>query len=312
MLYIIGHTNPDLDTSVAALSLKYLFDKASCFERPNSRAVLAGKANFETETIFKKFKTPLLPVLNFRKIRPQDTFALVDHNEESQRLQGIKDEQITDIFDHHKAKLDLATPIFVNIKAWGSTTTVISWFMDTVNVKPPKKLASLMISAILSDTQGFKSNTTTEKDRLTVKSLNKIAQIKNLDKLTFEIFEAKSSLKGLNDRQILTKDYKLYDFKAKKVLLNQIETVRQDQVIKISSRLITELACLKREMNLNYAACIITDILKNNSKVLITKNEEPILKKAFARLRKVKTGIYDIGPLLSRKKDIAPKIERAI
>jgi manganese-dependent inorganic pyrophosphatase len=312
MIYIIGHIKPDLDSAVSAVALKYLFDKADCFKRKNSQAVLAGPANHETKIVFNKFKTPLPLVLKPNQITDYDTFVLVDHNEKSQRLEGIKSEQITDIFDHHKIKLNLPTPIFINVKAWGSTATVISWFMDIVNLNPTKDLACLMISAILSDTQGFKSSTTTERDKAAVEKLNKIAQIKNLDQLIFEVFRAKSNLEGLTNKQILTKDYKLYDFSNKKVLINQVETVEQETLISQSVQLIKELEELKREMELDYAVCVITDILKVNSKVIITQKEEKLLTKAFPSSKKVKQEVYDIGPLLSRKKEIAPAIEKAL
>jgi len=312
MIYIIGHTKPDLDSVVSVVALKYLFDKADCFGYKNSLPVLAGKANFETETIFKKFNTSIPKVLEKGGIKESDRFVLADHNEESQRFSGIKNEQIIDIYDHHKVNLSLPKPIFINIKAWGSTCTVISWFMDTVKVKPGKNLASLMISAILSDTQGFKSSTTKKKDKIVVNELNKIAKIKNINQLIFEIFKAKSNVSGLSNKQIITKDYKLYNFSGKKVFINQIETVEQKSLIKQSVQLIKELAKLKKEIKLDHAFCIITDILKINSKAIAPLDDEVILNKAFPNLKKIKAGAYNIGPLMSRKKEIAPAIEKAI
>ncbi len=312
MLYIIGHTKPDLDSAVAVVALKYLFDQAKCFGYKNSVPVLAGPANFETQTIFQKFNTPIPRVLKSEQIKNSDTFILADHNEESQRLKGIKPEQIIDIYDHHKVNLYLSQPIFINIKPWGSTSTLVAWFMEISDVKPDKNLASLMISAVLSDTQGFKSSTTTKTDKDQVKKLNQIAQIKNLDNLIFEIFKAKSSLKGLNNRQILTKDYKLYDFKDKKVFINQIETVAQEVLIKQSVQLIKDLEDIKRGMKLDYAVCLITDVLKINSKALVVQEDESLIIKAFPKAKRIKNGLYDIGPLMSRKKEIAPAIEKAI
>lgn len=312
MIYIIGHLKPDLDSAVSAVALKYLFDQADCFQRKNAVPVLASEANHETKTIFAKFNIPLPQILTKDQIKTEDTFVLVDHNEDSQRLEGIKTEQITDIFDHHKINLNLNKPIFITVKPWGSTTTIIWWLMDIVNVKPNKNLASLMLSAILSDTQGFKSSTTTEKDRVVVAELNKIAQIKNIDQLIREIFKAKSDISGLSNKQIITKDYKLYNFAGKKAFINQIETVEQEKIVNQSEDLIKELEKLKKEMKLDYAICIITDVLKVNSKALIAVGDEELLTKAFPKLKKIKNGVYDIGPLLSRKKEIAPKIEKAI
>jgi len=313
MIYIIGHKKPDLDSAVAAVSLKYLFDKADCWQRKASQPVLPEPANHETKFIFKKFKTSLPQVLTLKKIKTEDKFVLVDHNEKSQRHQGIKNEQITDIFDHHKINLNLNKPIFITTKPWGSTNTIIYWLMKTNDIKPSKNIACLMLAAILSDTVGLKSSTTTEKDRQIAKELAKTGQIKNIDKLIFQIFKAKSNISDLSDKEIITKDYKVYNFAKQKVFINQLETVEQEKVIDKSEQLIKLLKKLKKEKNLDYLFCLVTDILKINSKVIIpSEKSEKILKQAFPQAKKIKKGVYNIGPRSSRKKEIAPPIENSL
>lgn len=313
MIYIIGHTKPDLDSAVAPISLKFLFDKVDCFERKNAIAVLASEANHEIKTLFTKFTTTPVPaVLTKNQIKPEDTFVLVDHNEVNQRLAGIENDKITDIFDHHKVSLNLSTPIFITIHPWGSTNTLIYWLMKKYNVRPDKNLASLMISAILSDTIGLKGPTTTDVDRGYLKELNKIAQIKDINALTLAIFKAKSDINNLSAKQILTKDYKLYDFAGKKVFISQLETFEQKKLVNKSEELIRELTQLKKEMKLDNAICILSDVLNFNSKAIAAPEDEEVLIKAFVKLKKVKTGVYDIGPLMSRKKEIAPAIEKAM
>lgn len=312
MIYIIGHTKPDLDSAVSVVSAKYLFDKVDCFERKNAQAVLASEPNHETKTIFAKFNYHLPKVLTKDQINPEDTFVLVDHNEVDQRLEGITDGQITDIFDHHKVSLNLSMPIFITIKPWGSTNTTIYWLMEKYNLKPDKNLASLMISAILSDTVGLKGPTTTDVDKSYLKKLNKIAQIKNIDALILEIFKAKSDISGLSDKQILTKDYKLYDFSNKKVLINQVETVEQEKLVKKADELLSKISKIKEEMKLDRAFFLITDVLKVNSKCFVNPEDENVLTMAFTKAKKLKTGVYDIGPVMSRKKEVAPAIEKAM
>jgi manganese-dependent inorganic pyrophosphatase len=312
MIYIIGHLKPDLDSAVSACALQYLFDRADCFQRKNSQAVLADPPNWETKTIFKKFGYGLPQVLKKSSVNPKDQFVLVDHNEESQRFSVISSGQITDIFDHHKISLNTAEPIFVTIKPWGSTSTLIFWLMEIADVKPDKKLASLMITAILSDTVGLKSKTTTEKDHQVLKKLNNIAKIKDVNKLTYEIFKAKSYIADLKPRQILTKDYKIYKFGSKKVLINQIETVEQQQFVNKNEFYAKELKNIKQEMKLDLAFCLITDVLKVNSKCLITEKETDVLNKAFKNATKITKFVWNLGSVMSRKKEIAPAIEKAL
>lgn len=310
MIYIIGHLKPDLDSAVSAVSLKYLFDQAASFERPNAQAVLASEANFETQTIFSKYGFAIPLVLNKENIKPDDTFVLVDHNETSQRLEGITNDQIIEIIDHHKISLSLSSPIYILIYPWGSTNSLIWWMMKRDDIKPDKNLASLMIAAILSDTVGFKSPTTTRVDKLFVDQLNQIAHIENLNDLTYEILKAKSNLSGLTPKQILTKDYKIYEFNKRKILINQVETADQESLLKNSDTLIKEMANLKKEMQLSWLVSVITDIFKINSKALVLSEDERWLIKAFPQAKKIKTGVYNLGPLMSRKKEIVPPIEK--
>lgn len=312
MIYIIGHTNPDLDSAVSSVALKYLFDKVKCYQSPNSQPLLASKPNYETKFIFDKFKFQLPLILNKRKVKKSDEFILVDHNEASQRGQGIADNQITNIFDHHKVSLNLSKPIYITIKPWGSTCTLIWWLMKSNQLRPSSKIAPLMISAILSDTVGLKSKTTTDTDKKAVKDLNKIAKINNIDQLTLDIFKAKSNLGDLTNKQIITKDYKIYNFKGKKVLINQIETVDQERLIKKSEELIQEMKKLKKTMKIENMFCLLTDILKINSKCFVCYEDESLLLKSFPKIKKIKNGVYDLGAIMSRKKEVAPLIEKAI
>ncbi len=312
MKYIIGHKKPDVDSVVSALSLKYLFDNKPCFSKEESRAVLADPANRETEFVFDKFNTKIPKVLNSDEVENNDNFVLVDHNEESQRLNGVEDNQITDIFDHHKLSLNLNKTISVTTKPWGSTTTIVWYLMQLHNVDPDKNLAGLMICAILSDTVGLKSATTTEKDKKAVEKLNKIVQIDDLKDLTFNIFKAKSSIKGLSNEELVKKDYKVYDFAGQKVFINQIETVEQDKVLKKSEELIKTIYSVKKEMNLDKAYVLVTDILKVNSKIIALENDQQVIESAFPKAEKLAAGIFDIGPKMSRKKEVAPVIEKVL
>lgn len=310
MIYIIGHTKPDLDSVVGALSLKYLFDNAPCFNRPDAQVVLASEPNYETRTIFKKFSTPLPMVLTKNKIKSNDQFVLVDHNETTQRLEGISNDQILDIFDHHKFSASFSTPIFITTKPWGATNTLIWWLMEIVNVKPNKNLAGLMISAIMSDTIGFKSPTTTPKDQETIKQLNKIAQISNIDELILTVLKAKSNLSGLTINQIITKDYKLYELANKKFLFSQIETADQNSLLTKVDLFKQEIVKLKKEMQLFWLGFFITDIFKINTKTILIPEDETILKKAFPKNKQIGKGIFDIGPVMSRKKELVPPVEK--
>lgn len=306
--YIIGHQKPDLDATVAAISLAEYFKLVG---DPTGTPVIADPINPETEFVFNKFNYPVPPLLDVKQITSEDQILLVDHNEEEQRIPGINPDQISGIVDHHKANLNLINPITIDIKPWGSTNTIIYHKFKKQNLVIDQKIAQLMLSAILSDTVGLKSSTTTAKDREAVEQLQALAGITDLDALTLEIFKAKSNLSKLSPEEIVKNDYKVFDFKQK-TFIGQIETVEQEEVITSrKAELLEAMNAVKQQEGVSLLFLGISDVLKVNTKLVILSDAE----KAIAELAFGGTtvdNILDIGPKLSRKKEIAPAIEKAI
>ena len=93
--YIFGHTTPDTDSIVGALSLTYLKNKLG----EDCIATRQGELNPETEWILSKFdyKAPVLKT----SYAGEDVY-LVDFMESSQSPDDIKEANILGIVDHHK------------------------------------------------------------------------------------------------------------------------------------------------------------------------------------------------------------------
>ncbi|MFZ5437574.1 MAG: manganese-dependent inorganic pyrophosphatase [Patescibacteria group bacterium] len=309
--YVIGHTKPDTDSVVAAMALQYLYQQHSCFGHQEVEAVVSDPLNPETSFLFKKFGVKAPRKITVQDIEETDRVVLVDHNEESQRLPGLNQDQIVEIVDHHKANLNFSQPIFLTFKTWGSSNTIIYFMMKKNEVKPDKTLASLMLAAILSDTVGFKSATTTDKDKELGQELAQIAGITNLDDFALEIFKAKSDISSLSDEEIVKNDYKVFDF-GKKVFVDQIETVEQDVLVSNKkSALLTAMQQIKTQEKVDLLFVAVTDILKVNTKLLILGDEEAsVATTAFGG--EVVDNILDIGPKMSRKKEIAPALEKTL
>jgi len=315
--YIIGHKKPDTDAVVAAMALEYLYKNKDCFgyKNANLQTVIADPLNPETTFLFEKFGIQTPKLITAKDITPEDNIILVDHNEVSQRLDKINEEQIVEIVDHHKANLNFNRPIFMTFKAWGSSSSIVYYLMKKNDIKPTKTLAALMLSAILSDTVGFKSATTTAKDKKIGAKLAEIAQISDVEALTLEIFKAKSNISSLTDEQIVKNDYKIFDFgsaSGTKTMIDQLETVEQDLVLSTKKDdLLKAMQTVKAELGVGLLFVLITDILKVNTKLLILSDaEKQVAEKAFGGT--VENNILDIGPKMSRKKEIAPAIEAAL
>jgi manganese-dependent inorganic pyrophosphatase len=309
--YIIGHRKPDTDSVVGALAFKFIFDNIPSYSYTNTQAVISHPLNSETEFVFKKFKVTSPKVISSKNIKKEDGVVLVDHNETDQRLEGLKDDQIVGIFDHHKTKINFNQPINIIVRAWGSTCTLAWDLIKKHNLEITEELAQLMTSAIISDTVNLKSPTTTEMDEKAVKDLNLVAQIDNLDDFALELFKTKSDISKLSDKQIVQNDYKIYQFGDKKVYISQVETVEQQEVVDDRGEgLKKALKETQEDFRVDLAFTGITDVLKVNTKLLVTPESKEIAEKTFDT--KSTDGILDIGPKLSRKKEIAPAIEKTI
>lgn len=306
--FIIGHQKPDLDSVVSALAVaefRHLRGETSAV------AVMTDSANPETVFVFDKFKLTLPQVISADDITPEDKIVLVDHNEESQRLVGLNSDQIVAIIDHHKFNLNLNLPIKIQALAVGSTATIVYLKFKQYGFTIQTDLAKLMLCAVVSDTVGLKSATTTEKDRQAVTDLSQISGLTNLDELTLEIFKAKSNLSSLTSEQIIKNDYKVFDFKVK-TYIGQIETVEPEVLLhQRKAELLTAMDQVKVQEGVSLLYLAVSDILKVNTKLLILGDAEKTpAELAFGG--SVTDNVLDIGPKLSRKKEIAPALEKAI
>ena len=310
--YIIGHLKPDTDAVVSAMALAEFYQQTPGFARPAATAVISDPVNNETAFLLEKFGLAAPPVIKASDIDPQDQIVLVDHNELDQRLDGMNQEQIVEIVDHHKVNLSLGQAIFLTFKPWGSSSTIVYHLMKKYQFRPNPQLAGLMLSAILSDTVGFKSSTCTQQDIETAKELADIAAVSDLSALTLEIFKAKSDLGQMTCEEMVKNDYKIFEFSGKKVLIDQLETVEQAKIISEKKACLLEaMAKVKSDLQVDLIFVVVSDILASNSKILLLSPvEQKLAELAFAET--ATDQIIDIGPKLSRKKDIAPALEKAI
>lgn len=309
--YIIGHKKPDTDSVVAAIALEYLYTQQPCFEYDQPQAAIIDPINPETKFLFDKFEVTAPSIINADDIKDDDQVVLVDHNEASQRLDGLAEEQIVDIIDHHKVNLNLNKPIYLTFKTWGSSCTIAYHLMKRLEVTPTPKLASLMLAAILSDTVGFKGATTDEKDKQYGQELAKIAKIDDIDAFSMEIFKAKSDISSLSDEEIIQNDYKIFEF-DQKTFISQLETVEQTALINNKKdQLLSAMSSVKKRQQVELLFVAVTDVLQVNTKLLLAGDQEvTAAQKAFGGT--AVNYVLDIGPRMSRKKEIAPLIEEVL
>jgi len=217
-IYIIGHKSPDLDSIVSTIEYKEFLEKTKRYEGSEIVPARAGEINKETAFILEKFGVDAPQALAELKIAPQDSFILVDHNEETQRHEKIKPDQVIEIVDHHKVNISFTSPLRLDVKPVGCTSTIIYEAFDKNGLTPSDTVCKLMLAAILSDTQGLKASTTTGIDSEVARDLAKKLKI-DLEKFIFELFKAKSDITGLSAEEIAKKTTRYLNLAKSKYLL---------------------------------------------------------------------------------------------
>jgi len=166
--YIFGHTTPDSDSIVGALSLSYLKNKLG----EDTIPVRQGNVNPETAFILDRFgyEAPALKT----EFAGENVY-LIDFMERSQSPKDIDEATILGIVDHHKmGDLKTDTPLEMWVRPVGCSNTIVKQMFDYYGIEIPKDLAGMMMCAILSDTVIFKSPTCTKEDTKACKSWLKL------------------------------------------------------------------------------------------------------------------------------------------
>jgi len=231
---------------------------------------------------------------------------LVDHNEESQSVDGLDEAEIIEIIDHHRLGT-IATTLPINFRnmAVGSTNTILYFMYKERGIEIPKALAGIMLSAIISDTLLLKSPTTTKLDREAVLSLANYLEM-DYKRYGIKMFEAGSELKDKTKEEIIYHDFKIFHVEDKKIGVGQIFTTsfnyNEEDILEYQKVLDN----ISTNNNYVVVALFITDIIKNGSYVIYNSSSMSIISDAFDMVD-IKQGQY-LKDIVSRKKQMIPQI----
>jgi manganese-dependent inorganic pyrophosphatase len=303
---VFGHLNPDADTTCSAIAYAWLLQQQGIDAKPH----VLGKLNKETTYLLQKFEVETPALL---EEVPADTLvAIVDTNNPDELPASIGSAQITHIIDHHKLVGGLSTkePLSMTIKPVACTATLIWQEMQQAQLTPPASIAGLMAGAIVSDTLGFTSPTTTPADSEAAKLLAKIAGVE-LSLLAEEQSTAKSDLTGLTHEQILTQDSKIFPMGGVKVRISVLETTKPENALEILDPLLTTAKNMRDAEGLNGIFFFIVDITKSHATLVLAGDwEKTVAEKAFSQTSQ--DGKLELPGLVSRKKQMVPALENAI
>ena len=230
---------------------------------------------------------------------------LVDHNEQSQTVDGIEDAEILEIIDHHRlGGLETVGPVYFRNQPVGCTATIVYNMYRENNVELDKTTASLLCSAIISDTLLFRSPTCTFVDEMVAKELAAIADI-NMEELAKGMFRAGSNLKDKTAEEICYQDFKQFSVSDVKFGVGQINSMDADELLQIKDVLSVYLEEAARIHGLDMVFFMLTDIINESTELLCYgKGAKEQVLEAFDLSPDVED--VRLNGVVSRKKQFIP------
>ena len=120
-----------------------------------------------------------------------------------------------------------------------------------------------------------------------------------------DMFKAGTSLEGLTKEEVIKSDFKSFPVDDKKFAIGQVFTLDVDRIFNELDSYIEKLEEIKEKEGYMFIIICITDILKNGSYIIYTKDAKKVLEEIYNT--NVKQGYYVDG-LVSRKKQILPDV----
>ena len=296
--YIFGHKNPDTDSITSSLVMANLERKLG-----NETAVACRLGNINKETEY---------VLNYLGIEAPELIdgvedganvILVDHNNPKESVENLDSVNVLKVVDHHAVVLTTGYPLFYRAEPVGCTETVLYKLYRENGVEVDKTIATLMLSAIISDTLLLKSPTTTVED---IKAVEELAGIAGIDpqKYGLEMLKAGTDLSSFSIEEILSLDAKEIDIKGVKVLINQVNTASIPDVMTKKAELEEGINKVIAEKGLDLFVLLITDIVNSNSQTISLGSRTDLVEKSYGVTLVDNTALLE--GVVSRKKQVIP------
>lgn len=242
--------------------------------------------------------------------KPKTKLIMVDHNEPEQSVPGIEEAEVVEIIDHHRlGAAKTRNPIYIRCEPLGSTCTIIYNLFVRNEVAIPESLAKVLLSGIVSDTIMLKSPTTTFEDFTAVQDLCEIANIPDMRDFGEEMFASGATLAKEDPRKMLESDFKQYEEFGLRFGIGQVEVTTLRDLEEYRKKYLLELEQLKRAYALSWAMFLITDVVKEQSVLLMTPMQGYERKLAYTRQEE---NTFSLPGVLSRKKQLLPEILRVI
>lgn len=296
--YIFGHKNPDTDSIVSSIVMADFEKKMG-----NNEAVACrlGMINKETEYILNYVGVEAPELIE--DLEDGSEIIIVDTANPGELIPNLNNVKIKKIVDHHQVLLNTGYPLFYRAEPVGCTETIMYKLYKENGLEIDKKIATLMMSAIISDTLLLKSPTCTDDDKKAVEELAKIAEL-DYNTYGLEMLKAGTDLSSFTIEQILNLDAKAISLKEVKSIIAQVNTASIPEVMKMQEELEDGINKIIAEKELDLFMFVITDIVNSNSQTIALGKRADIVEKAYGV--KLENNSAFLPGVVSRKKQVVP------
>lgn len=301
-ILIFGHKNPDTDTIMSAIAMANLKNKL----KKEAKAYRLGNINKETKFALDYFRQEEPELLE--DLENSQSVILVDHNDFGQSVKNIENANILEVVDHHKISgFSTSEPLYYTAMPVGCTATIIYGMYKNKNIEIDSKIAGLMASAIISDTLLLKSPTTTDLDKKVLEELGEIAKI-DVKEYGLEMLKAGTDLSDFSADELINIDSKPFSTNGVNYQVAQVNTASIEEVLKDKEKIENAMNNFISKNSQDLFVLLITDILENNSQILVAGSRKDIAEKAFNV--KLNDNTAFLPGVVSRKKQVVPVIDK--
>ncbi len=235
---------------------------------------------------------------------------LVDHNEQSQAVDGIEEAELLGIIDHHRiADIHTSKPIMFRADPVGCTGTIIAGLYREANVSIPRPVAGLLLAGLLYDTLVLRSPTCTPRDEQVAQELAEIAgeEIEQYGQAVFAA--AASDLSSKPAEALVTSDFKEFPVRDMRFAVGTVETASPASIEKRTAELLETMQRVVQERHYTSFLFMIVDIINMRCRLLISGGEQAVSEALGVPLEPDgHTAIVE--GLVSRKKQVVPLLPR--
>ena len=274
---------------------------------PDVRPARAGELNAETAFVLDYFGMPVPDLLS--DAAGLD-LILVDHSEVGQALPRVEQARVSEILEHHRiGDLRPPEPILIHSEPVGATATLVGEIYFARGITPAQPIAGILLAAILSDTVGFRSPTTSEKDHAVAARLQPLAglDVDEFDRRLRKIRIA-ATLKQ-NAAAIVGSDFKEFRFGDLRLGIGQVEVTGPDVLATRKEEILSEMRAVRGARELALVILMITDIDAQASDLWVVGERLDAIERAFGPI--VDHAVHLPG-CMSRKKQVVPRLEAVL